>query len=208
MVQRIRKNAVPDYETDMAEESYTLFSTIFRGQYYEHIWADNGVDTNTMDDVTLPCICCSWADLSVQGLAQPRGFDMTSDASDAKPAKLLCSKEVVFDTKLYMRHSVALKSRNAAWPVTSQRVSKPLSGRFILEGLGLNTLEILATAADRFVSTADLECLLGTVDQHRAGRVSLVLEEIFHADNQRIEEEKNEITDLYWNIGKESDAYW
>lgn len=50
-----------------------------------------------------------------------------------------------------------MKLRNTRWLVSKQRVPEPLLGQPMLEALGLNTADILATAADRSAGEVDVQ---------------------------------------------------
>lgn len=126
--------------------------------------AGNGADGNIMDDVTLRHISASGADLDVQSLDQPRVFDMESAALYGRPAKLLCSKNVLIDTELHIYSGSEFMLFKVECLVTDQRVNKPLLGRLILDRLRLNTREILAAMADRFAETVEVVHLLVEVD--------------------------------------------
>lgn len=124
---------------------------------------------------------------------------MAVTSSNGKRAKIFCSKEVLVSTKLHISHGSALKIQNVKWLVTGQRVSAPLFGRPILDRLGLNTRELIATTADRFAANVDLERMVAATDRLVARRVLHVMEGISHADKGETKgEDVVKIDGWYW----------
>lgn len=197
--------AVPAFQNDKAKKSSIIFLAVFADRYLEQICTDSSVDGSIMNGVAWRRLSAFGEDLDGQKLAQPRVFDINAASSVGKPPKLLFSKEVLIGTELHIRHGSAVELRNVTWPVTNRRVSQSQLGRPSLDGLGLNTCEILAAAADCFGGTFDEERLLGAVDQYRTGLVSGVMEGGFHADHGEKEGEEDENTDVYCDIGEQSD---
>lgn len=92
--------------------------------------------------------------------------------------------------------------------MTDQELSDPLLGRPVLEALGLSTREILAAAADRFCGSVDMERLVGTFAEEGDGRVSRVMEGVFHADGGQ-DGDKDDKTQGEWcDIGNETKEEW
>ncbi len=102
---------------------------------------------------------------------------------DGKRSKSVCTRALVLDAELHIRHGTALTLRGVRWLVTYQTIGEPLLGQPLLEALGLNTRNILAAAAEKHSGAVDVSTLFGTnpeVSQNR--RISRVLERMYHAD--------------------------
>ena len=119
-------------------------------------------------------------DHSVEYHPGPRSFDMAACTPDGKRAKLVCTRALVVDAELHIRHRTALVLRGVRWLVTDQAVGEPLLGRPLLEALGLNARSILAAAAEKHSGVVDMSTLFGTDPEE--GRISRVLEGVYHAD--------------------------
>lgn len=83
-----------------------------------------------------------------------------------------------------------------------------LSGRPLLESLGLNTRDLLAAGADQFCGSVDAECLIGSFAETGDGRVSRVLEGVFHADGGDDAEENGDNNGDWCDIGDETEQEW
>lgn len=129
-----------------------------------------------MDTKLLERIIDSSGAVEVNQLKQPRHFSQAADAPDGTRLSLRCQQETLMDVDLHIRHGSSLKLRNTRWLVSNQRVPEPLLGRPMLEVLGLNTADILATAADRSAGVVDAQHLASFETHIGEGRVSRVLE--------------------------------
>lgn len=205
---RIRKSAEAKDKLEKRSQSSIIFTAVFGSKYRDQVCADNGADGNILDKETLRRIIAAGVDASVEELSQPRVFDMAAANADGASAKLVCTKSVSVDTELHIRHGTTLRLRNLKWLVTDQRVSDPLLGRPILEALGLNTRDLLAAAADQFCGSVDAERLVGSVTNTGDGRLSRVMEGVFHADGGE-EGDGNEDDNGEWcDVGCETDEEW
>ncbi len=135
-----------------------------------------------MDSTMLDKIQAEGVEIEVQKLDPPRTFDMAADTTDGKRARLICSKAACLDVELHIRHVSALKLRYLRWLISDQRLGEPLLRRPVLERLGLNTRDILAAAAERFAGCVDATLLPVSDHGSGEGRVSRVLDGVFHAD--------------------------
>ncbi len=81
---------------------------------------------------------------------------------DGKRVKLVCTRALVSDAELHIRHGTAVTLRGVRWLVTDQTVLEPLFGRPLLEALGLNTRNILAASAEKHSGAVDVPTLFGT----------------------------------------------
>lgn len=208
---RVRKNdgtASPSVSIGKNPQSSILFTAVFGSKYRNQVCADNGADTNILDNATLRRIMASGVDLEVETLAQARVFDMAAVNADGASARLTCKHSVSIDTELHIRHGSTLRLRNLKWLVTDQRVTDPLLGRPILEALGLNTRELLAAAADQFCGSVDAERLIGAITDTGDGRVSRVMEGVFHADGGEDVEEDQDNDGEWCDIGDETTEEW
>lgn len=88
---------------------------------------------------------------------------MGAATSNRKPVKIVCPSEAPIDVELHVSHETTLELCNVRWLVKKQRLSEPLLGRLLIEVLGLNTPEMLTTAADRFAGAVDAEHLVESV---------------------------------------------
>lgn len=112
------------------------------------------------------------------------------------------------DVDVHIRHGSALKLRQLRWVVSSQRVPEPLLGRPVLEFLGLNTADILATAADRAAGVIDTRGICDTDEDNSVGRISRVLDGLYHAEGEDgSDTDYLRYTD-WCDLGNEDDKEW
>lgn len=127
-------------------------------------------------------------------------------------SSLLWDKAATRDIDIHVRHGIALKVRNSRCLVSSENVPEPLLGRPLLECLGLDTAEILATAANRSACVIEPQYLPDLQNTSGDGRISHVLDGRFHADGNGDDEYPDDsplLPNNHWcDIGPESDEEW
>lgn len=96
---------------------------------------------------------------------------------NGKPSSLVCEQAVTVDMELHILLGSALTQSGVCWQVTDQLVGDPLLGFPLLESFDLNTRDILAAAADSHLEVVDVVSIRST-----RGKVSWILEGVFHAD--------------------------
>lgn len=90
---------------------------------------------------------------------------------------------VIMTLEIHVRHGSTLVMRNVRWVVTSRNVCDPLLGRPTLLALGLNLMDILASAADRLNGETDLSALHYEITEPSEGKVATLTDEaVFHRD--------------------------
>lgn len=189
--------------------SSVLFSADFAGVLCETLCADIGADANLMDADLLSRITDAGASLQVETLNPPRQFALAAETADGDMTHLVCQRAATMDVDVHIRHGTGLKIRNARWLVSNQRVPEPLLGRPLLEFLGLNTAECLAAAADRSAGVIDAQHLAELDSTIAEGRVSRVLEGVFHAEGDPDSEIDGEpYADTWCDLGDESNDEW
>ena len=120
------------------------------------------MDANILDSRTLAKLKEASVNHSVEYLPGPRSFDMAASTPDGKRAKLVCTRALVVDAELHIRHGTAIVLRGVRWLVTDQAVGGPPLGRPLLEALGLNARNIIAAAAEKHSGVVDMSSLFGT----------------------------------------------
>lgn len=205
--QRVRRDSPPAPSRDN-EESSIVFDAVFANKLRGKVCADNGADGNIMDTQTLRELEATGVEINAQRLDRPRVFEMAAALPNGERACLTCDNAVSIDTELKIRHGAALVLRNLNWLVTEQPVAEPLIGRPLLEALGLNTRELLAAAADRFAGSIDAERLLGTFAERGDGRVSRIMEGVFHADGGEDDMADDDAQGEWCDIGEETTQEW
>lgn len=130
----------------------------------------------------LDLICSSGAKVSTVKLQPASRFCLAADSPDGTMAWLVCTHSATMDVDIRVRQGTSLKLRNPRWLVSYQRIPEPLLVRPLLEFLGLNTSEILATASDRSAGIVDVRHLNNMEKIEGEGRVSRVLDGVFHVD--------------------------
>lgn len=111
------------------------------------------------------------------------------------------------DTELHIRHGPSMILRNVAWLITNKQVETPLLCRPIKEAVGLNTRRLLAAAADRFAGGFDAEKKLASLTKQGDGRVSRIVEGVFHCEEGG-QVEDDSIIPEWFDIGKETEKEW
>ena len=168
---------------EIDESTRTIFSATFGGKWRTTVGADNSADANILDSRTLAKLKDAAVDHFVEYLPGPRSFDMAACTPDGKRAKLVCTRALIVDAELHIRHGTALLLRCVRRLVTDQAVGDPLLGRPILEALGLNARNMLAAAAEKHSGVVDMSTFFGTDPEvAQEGRISRVLEGVYHAD--------------------------
>lgn len=185
-----------------------MFTAVFGSQYRDRICADNGADRNIHDKDTLRGIEAAGVDVAVQSLNQPLVFDMAAVNADGGRAKLICTKTVSIDTEIHIRHGCMLRLRNLKWIVTEQRVCDQLIGRPVLKALGTNTWDLLAAAEDQFCGSVDADRVMGSFAESGDGRMSRVMEGVFHADGGDDVEEHLDESREWCDIVRETEEEW
>ena len=189
------------------DQQGVLFRAKFAGAISESVCADIGADDNIMDEYLLNKIKSTSDAVQVEQLTLPRHFVMAAKLPDGSIPKISCSKIAIIDTELHIRHGTGQVLRNLRWFVTSQHVGEPLLGRPILEALGLSARNILAAAAEKYAGVANASELLENHEDHGAGRISRVLEGVFHADGTEESSDDETLVNVS-DLGPESDKEW
>lgn len=195
-------------DNEHLERSSTEFQAVFAGRINVNICADNGADASILDDNTLSLIISAGADVQIDNLEKPRIFGMAAMTKDGQDAQIVCDRAVSVNTELHIRHGSSLMLRNLRWLLTPQKLAEPLLGRPLLEALGLNTRDLLAAAATRLAGTVDAASFPESLDEHGDGRVSRVLEGVFHEDGGAHDDETDEQAVEWCDLGPESEAEW
>lgn len=194
------------------EDSTVIFSAHFAGRVCDTLCADIGADANLMGQELLNRIKDAGGVVEMEDLLPPRTFCLAADAPDGSKTKLICTQAATMDVDIHIRHGTGLKLRNTRWLVSTQRVPEPLLGRPLLEFLGLNTMEILATAADRSAGVIDTKHLPESLNDIGEGRVSRVLEGVYYGDGDHDTEAEDSSINLdqgsWCDIGEEDDDEW
>lgn len=120
----------------------------------------------------------------------------------------MCKKEAVIDADLKIRHGSSLLLRNVSWLVTDQQVETPLLGRPIQEALGLNTRQLLESAADSFAGSFDAKQMLASLIRKGDDRVSRITKGISHFEGGREQVKNDAIIQEWCAIGQETDTEW
>lgn len=154
-VQRMQQKTCKPKEE--AKEFSSVFKTTFTHQHQADTCIDNGSDGNIADDHTVQAIVDAGADVEVKILKTPREFETAAHGPDGQKVELLCGKQALINTKLYVRHGSSLLLRKMKWIITTQKVGTPLLERLIQGVLGLNTRELLAAAASLFSKCVNAE---------------------------------------------------
>lgn len=189
--------------------SSVIFSADFVVAVVESLCADIGADANLMGADLLPRISSSNGKVVVENLIPKKIFNLAAEAPDGTSLRLTCEKVVTMDVDVHIRHGTALKIRNVRWLISEQRVPEPLLGRSILEFLGLNTAEFLAAAPNRSTGVIDAKNLAELDQSLGEGRVSRVLEGVFHVDgNDDVNPEDDKYDNNWRDLGTESDNEW
>lgn len=188
-------------------DSAIVFKTVFGHRYHGEACVDNGADNNIIDQRTLQSIREAGVDVEVVDLNRLREFEMAACDVKGNKTKLVFLKQDRLDTELHIRHGSSLLLRNLVWLVTERYVTTPLLGRPILEALGINTRELLAAAADRFSGSVDADQMLATLDERGDGRVSRLMEGVFHSEGGEHEEDDG-ATPVWCDIGGETESEW
>lgn len=133
---------------------------------------------------------------------------MSGTIENGESAGMTCDSSVSIETELNIRHGGALVLRNLIWLFTDHLMAEPLIGSPLLEALGLNTREILAAEADRFAGSIDAERLVGTFEERGDGRVSRIMEGVFHADIGEDDMADEDVQGEWCDIGDETSQKW
>lgn len=194
--------------TSQPTQSTVLFSAEFGGRLWETLCADIGADANLMDTTLLNRITEAGGDVKIEDLQPARRFTLAASAPDGTDICLVCNQVATMTVDVHIRHGSALKLRHLRWLISPQRVPEPLLGRPILEFLGLNTAEILATAADRSSGVIDTRIVSDIDESCGAGRMSRVLEGLYHGEGEE-SDATDELPDTNWcDLGNEDDQEW
>lgn len=177
---------------------------VFGGLQRERVCADNGADGKIMKKASLLCIESAVSQVDVDTLGQPRIFDLAAATREGTKATLVCTKEALVDVEIHIRLGTALRLQNVEWLLTSQHVNDPLLGRPIVEDLGLNMRDLLASEADRFAGSVDVDSIVGSFIAQGDGRHAGVMEGVFHGDGGIRLEEDIVSTDECCGIGIET----
>lgn len=106
---------------------------------------------------------------------------MAAFNKDVKLAKLVYNGTITVYVKLHIRNGTALILRGLCMLVTDQPVGETLLGRPLLQALGLNTRDNLASAEESNSGVVDVYTLLKyKIHFDENGRVSHVLEDVYH----------------------------
>lgn len=124
----------------------------------------------------------SGGEVKVEKLSITRLFCLAANAPDGSEAVFIFERSAIMYVDIHVRHGTALQVRKIRWLISKKRVPEPLLRRTVLEFLGLNTSEILATAADRSADIVDAKNLSQIDERTGEGRIYRLLEGAFHAE--------------------------
>lgn len=165
------------------ERTSVVFAATYGTRTRDILVADMGSDGCIMGQDLLTRIQNDGGLVQVQELAKPVLFNLAVQSlKSGEEAKIVCDKVATMTVELHIRHGTTLVLRNLKWFVTKQPCNEPLLSRQVLETLGLNTEEILASAADRHSGEIDMSHC-GTDTESIRGKVARIVEEgVYHAD--------------------------
>lgn len=106
--------------------------------------------------------------------------------------------------KLHIRHGTSLMSRNVSWYVTTQFLSEPLLGRPVLEAIGMNTSNILTTAANKYNG---LLALAHLCTNNEGGHIVQMYDVVNHSDCG-VDDDNFKEDEEWINLGDDKDENW
>lgn len=182
------------------KRSSVLFTATIGGPIRDVLCADNGSDVSLMDDRLLKKIQDAGADVQITELC----YSMVAEKlPNGESAEIVCKKLTSMHVELHVRHGATLVLRNLTWVVTAQHVCESLLGRPVLEALGLNTSDILGSAADRFEGNVHISAVVQENDQER-GKLDFLLQNgVFYAD-RGVDHFSDDDTEGWLDLGEES----
>lgn len=130
---------------------------------------------------------------------------MAAALLNGKQAEIKSRRVANIDTSLHIRHGTSLTLRNLQWTITDQTVGEPLLGGPVLEALGLNSREMLAAAAHKYSGSVDASLLPTLHTTHGTGRISRVMEGIYHEDGGEDESDAVHDGTPWCELGPETD---
>lgn len=189
-----------------------MLSTELAGRHCTTFSADIGADANLMDTTPLERIEANGVQISLAPLTPPRRFDFALDPKHGSSSILLCDQAVTLNVDIQVFRGTSLKVWRTRWLVSTQRAPEPLLSSPLLEYLGLNTTEIFTTAADNSGCVIDAQYLFDVRTTVGAGRLSRVLDAVFHAnddgDHDSLDEYSTYQNGQWCDLGPESDQKW
>lgn len=122
--------------TKEESSSSNVFAALFANKVDTEVCADNRAESNLMDIRTLSAVEKTSTGVEIEKLDRPRPLKMAAVTSEVKWITIICTRAVLVDTELKIRHVAALVLRNLRWLVTEQSAFDLLLGRTVLEALG------------------------------------------------------------------------
>lgn len=110
---------------------------------------DPGADDNLMLPHVLELLLRSAPNLKIETIEPKLEFKLAVlDSANGQKAIVTCSRKVIADVNLRIRHGNELILRSVVWIVSDQEAEFALIGRPILESLGINARNILEAFSD------------------------------------------------------------
>ena len=198
------------------DDHSALFSATFAsGRVESVVLADQGADCNFLPPSVVSALCKALPELEVVTLPQTQLFGTA--VKDAAP--LPCSRKVICDVHLRIRHGTQMLLRNVTWLISERETPHVIIGRPVLAALGLDNRKLLAAACDDNHGAVDVAALLaqkrnegpnGCTDKKSKGTVCSILEDplagsgaMYHSQGAN-ETDGLENTEVYINLGEDA----
>lgn len=158
-----------------------LFKAIFaNGTVEKDLMADQGADANFIDEQLLEQIQKETPSTKItQYNAEQVYRGVTGEPC------LTCSKKVIMDVYLKIRHGSSLVLRNIEWKVARENIAIPIIGRRVLESIGCDNREMLMAARDKYGEEIDVAQRLdddGNKEEESERNIAALFgESVFHS---------------------------
>ena len=137
----------------MASSHSSLFTAYFAdGAFEATVLADQGADINLISKELFQSIIETGGNFKVSNLVPPQIF-----SGVGSNATITCSKKIVADINLIIRHGSSLILRNILWKVCDfENSTNAIIGRPLLDSIGCSNKTMLQSIADANTSGIDL----------------------------------------------------
>ena len=186
----------------------TLFTaSMCSGKVETKVLADQGADVSVIPRILLKKVL--EADTRVKLVSRKKVLKIKPVNVDGAP--LHCREETCLDILLQIRHGTSLSLRNVPLVVSDEDTGMLVLARPVLEALGLNNTELLATACDRLGGVADAAVLLkqreeGAEVTARACAIDkgsrIDVESMYHSDGPHVDDTTN-TQETYVDLGED-----
>lgn len=123
-------------------------------------------------------------------------------------SKISCSKKVILDIQLRVRHGSRLILRKVEWLISDQPILHSLLGRPLLDAIGCNNKKMINIICDKHDGEIDMAEMMSnrTIDeQNNNGSIAtLLLENIYHSAGGS-EQDGLEEEDIYIDLGEDTE---